>query len=66
MFNNRVPKNWTKVGFLSLKPLNKWVEDFLQRVAFFRKWFDAALQEDPMPGYWLSAFFLPAGFLTAV
>ena len=29
MFNNKVPANWEKVGFLSLKPLNKWFEDFL-------------------------------------
>jgi len=40
MFNNKVPANWEKVGFLSLKPLNKWVEDFLQRVEFFREWFN--------------------------
>jgi dynein heavy chain len=35
MLNNQVPANWTKVGFLSLKPLSAWMEEFIKRVAFF-------------------------------
>jgi len=36
MFNsfliNKVPGNWKKLSFLSLKPLNSWFEDLLKRV----------------------------------
>lgn len=66
MLNNQVPANWEKVGFLSMKNLSSWVDEFIQRVEFFRMWFNKAKEEELPAGYWLSAFFLPAGFLTAV
>jgi len=36
--NGRVPKNWEKVAYPSLKPLASWVNDFIERVNFFRQW----------------------------
>jgi len=42
------------------------MEDFIKRVEFFRGWIELSLKKENLPGYWLTAFFLPAGFLTAV
>jgi len=58
--NGRVPDNWTKVGYNSLKPLGPWHTDLLLRVEMFRLWL-----EDGQPNaYWLSGFFFPQGFMT--
>jgi len=57
----RVPANWGKYSYLSLKPLGSWVNDFIKRMEFMSKW----LYEGPQKSYWLSAFFFPQGFMTA-
>jgi len=58
----RVPKNWQKVAYLSLKPLSSWIKDLKLRVAFLREW----QTEGTVNSYWMSAFFFPQGFLTGV
>jgi len=63
LFDQQVPDNWTEVAYPSLKPLNAWFEDFLKRtVAFINKW----IMEGIPPSYWISGFFFPQGFLTAI
>ena len=62
MLNNKVPGNWEKVAYPSLRPLASWVNDLKERVAFLRKW----LAKGKPEAYWLSSFFFPQGFLTAV
>eukprot|EP01022_Parablepharisma_sp_SALTPOND_P014052 TRINITY_DN188_c0_g2_i1.p1 TRINITY_DN188_c0_g2~~TRINITY_DN188_c0_g2_i1.p1 ORF type:complete len:4549 (-),score=684.34 TRINITY_DN188_c0_g2_i1:241-13887(-) len=57
----KVPKNWEKYSYLSLKPLGSWVNDFIQRMEFMNRW----LCDGPQKSYWLSAFFFPQGFMTA-
>ncbi len=42
MLNNHVPANWEKVGFLSMKSLSRWCDEFVERVEFFRMWFTKA------------------------
>ena len=32
----KVPQNWQKVAYLSLKPLSSWIKDLKLRVAFIR------------------------------
>ena len=59
---NRVPQNWKKVSYLSLKPLNSWLKDLKERVSFLRQW----LMEGIVNSYWLSSFFFPQGFMTGV
>uniref|UniRef100_H2YVQ0 AAA+ ATPase domain-containing protein n=1 Tax=Ciona savignyi TaxID=51511 RepID=H2YVQ0_CIOSA len=59
----RVPETWQAVSYESCKPLGSWLEDLLQRVEFFSTW--SNLVEEPT-SYWVSAFFFPQGFLTAV
>ena len=57
----KVPKNWEKVAYLSLKPLGSWLADFIQRMDFMGKW----LNDGPQKTYWVPAFFFPQGFMTA-
>lgn len=60
LLNNRVPSNWAKVAYPSLKPLAAWFIDLQERVAFMRNW----LQKGHPPAFWLSGFFFPHGFMT--
>jgi dynein heavy chain len=63
LFDQQVPDNWTAVSYPSLKPLNAWFDDFLKRtVGFINKW----IMEGIPPLYWISGFFFPQGFLTAI
>lgn len=62
--NFKIPEPWlsTSLGYPCLKPLASWFEDFLKRLEFMNKW----IQEGPPVSYWLSCFFFPQGFMTAV
>merc|ERR1712070_553566 len=60
MFNNQVPEAWASKGFLSLKPLSTWVNDFNDRRVFFQEWFEGGT---PVV-FWVSGFFFPQAFLT--
>ena len=62
MAANEVPKLWCALAYPSLASLQRWLVDLIARVAFFRAW----LQQGPPSTVWLSAFFFPQGFLTAV
>jgi dynein heavy chain len=59
---NKVPDNWKKYAYPSLKPLNSWIKDLSERVNFIRNWFT----EGTVNSYWMSSFFFPQGFLTGV
>ena len=60
--NNTLPGIWKKVSYSSLKPLASWFKDMLARVDFIRTWLD---NKQPL-SYWMSGFYFPQGFLTAV
>lgn len=60
IFNNQVPAAFSKVGFLSLKPLSSWITDLTDRIEFITKW----INESMPPAYWLSGFFFPQAFFT--
>lgn len=36
--NGKVPQNWEKVAYPSLKPLTSWYKDLIDRVAFMNDW----------------------------
>ena len=57
-----VPKLWADNSYLSLKPLASWINDLILRVKFMSDW----LYNGPQLSYWISAFFFPQGFNTAV
>ena len=58
----KVPSPWESAGYPCLKPLPSWVEDFMMRIKFMGDW----LLHGPQKSYWLSGFFFPQGFMTAV
>jgi len=59
---NQVPALWVNVAYPSLKPLASWTVDFIERCKFMNSW----LTNGPPLSYWLSGFFFPQGFMTAV
>ncbi|XP_076756861.1 dynein heavy chain at 62B [Xylocopa sonorina] len=58
----RIPPSWIKAcAYPSLKPLSNFINDFLDRLSFFRKW----LKENKPPTFWISGFSFVHAFLTA-
>lgn len=60
--SNKVPDNWQKVAYPSLKPLSSWIKDFIERVDFFKEW----IIRGQMASYFIPALYFPQGFNTAV
>jgi len=58
----RVPAQWENAGYPCLKPLPSWTEDHFARLTFMGSW----LKDGPPNAYWLSCFFFPQGFMTAI
>ena len=58
----KVPTEWLKYSYPSLKGLTPYLKDFTARINFFRDWVE---QGSPMR-FWGSGFFFIQGFLTAV
>ncbi|KAH9093106.1 hypothetical protein Ae201684P_008767 [Aphanomyces euteiches] len=60
IFNQKVPPGWERKAYPSLKALNPWVDELLERLRFLTHWIN-----DGIPAvFWLSGFFFPQGFLT--
>ena len=59
---NRVPQLWTRNSYESMHNLGTWVADLRKRINFLNKWVSAGYPQS----YWLTVFFFPQGFLTAV
>ncbi|CAK9798694.1 Dynein axonemal heavy chain 7 [Anthophora quadrimaculata] len=62
VLSGRIPPSWVKAcAYPSLKPLPNFVNDFLERLNFFRKW----LKEGKPTTFWISGFSFVHAFLTA-
>lgn len=59
--DGKVPDMWVKWAYPSLKPLNSWFDDLLERITFMRDW----VTNGSPKCYWISSFFFPQGFKTA-
>ena len=53
LFDQRVPASWTASAYPSLKPLNPWFKDLLQRLHFLTTWIDVGIPS----AFWISGFF---------
>eukprot|EP00933_Yihiella_yeosuensis_P043885 TRINITY_DN38909_c0_g1_i1.p1 TRINITY_DN38909_c0_g1~~TRINITY_DN38909_c0_g1_i1.p1 ORF type:complete len:1392 (-),score=349.09 TRINITY_DN38909_c0_g1_i1:292-4071(-) len=59
--NQSLPPIWGEpVSYPCLKPLNSWVSDFEERIAFMTNW----LKEGMPASFWVSCFYFPQGFMT--
>ncbi|GAB0094584.1 Dynein heavy chain [Sergentomyia squamirostris] len=57
-----IPEKWKKKSFPSLKPIASYIEDLLQRLAWFDGWVRNGIPET----YWLPGFFFAQAFLTGI
>ncbi|XP_037101848.1 dynein heavy chain 6, axonemal [Syngnathus acus] len=60
--NNNVPAHWSNGSYPSLKGLASWVKDLYLRIYFVETW----ITQGHPKSFWISGFFFPQGFLTAV
>jgi dynein heavy chain len=62
LYNNQVPAMWESKAYPSLKPLVLWQEDLQRRASFVDDWVQNGLPAT----FWVSGFFFPQAFLTAI
>nr|XP_057922299.1 dynein axonemal heavy chain 6 isoform X3 [Doryrhamphus excisus] len=60
--NNQVPTHWSNCSYPSLKGLAAWIKDLSLRIYFVQCW----ITRGHPKSFWISGFFFPQGFLTAV
>jgi len=60
LYNNQVPSLWLKRSYPSLKPYASYLDDFVEKMAFFQGWID-----NGQPNvFWISGIFFTHALLT--
>jgi len=63
LYDGKVPDTWAKVAFVSMRPLAGWMDNLCQRFKQLQDW----VVDLQMPrAVWISGFFNPKSFLTAI
>ena len=60
---DRIPKQWQKISYPSVKCFASYLNDFCDRLKWIQHWWSTGQTPDR---YWLSALFRPCSFLTAI
>merc|ERR1739848_837653 len=63
IYDGKVPATWEKVAFVSMRPLAGWLEHLIARMKQLSEW---ALDLCLPKAVWISGFFNPQSFLTAI
>jgi dynein heavy chain len=56
----QVPVEWTAAAYPSMKPLNAWVDELMDRLDFITEWIKKGI---PV-AFWITGFYFPQAFLT--
>ena len=62
ILQGKVPNEWLKVSYPSLKPLNSYIKNLKDRCNFINNWIKKGQPID----FWLPGFFFTQGFLTCL
>merc|ERR550514_777293 len=60
LYTQNIPDNWQAHAYPSLKALNRWVDELVERLDFLTKWIDDGIP----PAFWVPGFYFPQAFFT--